>query len=110
MELKERHCQPCKRGDPALSETEVLALLFQVPGWALGQDQKELWRLFTFKSYKDGVAFLNAVAAMADQEGHHPDMELGYKKVLVRWTTHAVGGLSENDFIGAAKVDGLIAG
>ncbi len=69
---------------------------------------KEIYRLFKFKNYYETIAFVNAVAWIANQEDHHPDMDVSYNRCLVRYTTHAIGGLSENDFICAAKINALI--
>jgi 4a-hydroxytetrahydrobiopterin dehydratase len=107
MSLLEKKCVPCHSGEPPLSEPAVQKLLPQVPGWELKPGEKELRRLFTLSGYLECLAFVGAVGWMAQQENHHPDIELSYKKVLVRWTTHAVGGLSENDFICAAKTSAL---
>ncbi len=106
MKLVEKHCQACGPGTPALPEAESRALLAQVPGWE--SDGSALSRLFSFESYWAGLGFTNAVAWIAQSEKHHPDIELGYKKVRVRFTTHAAKGLTENDFIGAAKVGALV--
>lgn len=107
MSLSTKTCKACRKGDPALSAGEIEALLPQVPGWSLRDGLPELERLYLFKAYLDGAAFVDAVAHMAQEQDHHPDIELGYKKVRVRWSTHAVTGLSENDFICAAKCDAL---
>ena len=107
MQLSQRQCQATRKGDPALSEEQIQTLITQVPGWHLAPGEAELRRLFTFKSYLDGLAFVDAVARMAQAQDHHPDIEFGYKKALVKWSTHAVEGLSENDFICAAKCNEL---
>ena len=109
MTLTEKRCLPCEKGAPPLAEAVVADYMRQVPQWELGQGGKEISRLFAFDSYWAGLGFTNAVAWIAQAEKHHPDIELKYKKVKVSYSTHAVGGLSENDFICAAKVDRLIA-
>src|SRR4051812_18023301 len=104
--LATRHCQACAPGTPALDSRKVSEMLKQVPGWEL-RDGKEIARAFKFKNYYETMAFVNAVAWVAHGEDHHPDMEVGYNKCVVKYSTHSVGGLSENDFISAAKVNEL---
>ncbi|GMV15564.1 MAG: 4a-hydroxytetrahydrobiopterin dehydratase [Polyangiaceae bacterium] len=108
MSLTEKRCVPCEGGIPPLYTEQVLALGSQVPDWEVAPDKKSISRTFTFRNYYQTMAFVNAVAWMAHQEDHHPDLEVFYDRVLVRYTTHAIGGLSENDFICAAKVDALL--
>jgi 4a-hydroxytetrahydrobiopterin dehydratase len=108
MSLSDEKCGPCHKGEPALPEVVIQTLLPQVPDWSLSPDHKSLSREFSsFASYAAGLSFLIEIAKIADEEKHHPDLWLGYKKVRVLWTTHAWDGLSRNDFIGAAKVDAL---
>jgi 4a-hydroxytetrahydrobiopterin dehydratase len=108
MSLTSEHCGPCNKETPPLTSAEVEGLLREVPDWGLDATQKILSREFNgFASYAAGLSFLTAIAQLADQEKHHPDLWLGYKKVRVSWTTHAIDGLSRNDFVGAAKVDAL---
>jgi len=104
-DLAARHCSP--QHGPALSHDAAEALLKQLTGWAMNADAKEIRRTFPFKDYYRSMAFVNAVAWIAHREDHHPDMTVGYNKVTVVFTTHSVSGLSENDFIGAAKIDAL---
>lgn len=105
-ELVSKQCVPCEGGVPPLGETDVARLLKQVPGWE--RTGPSIAREFRFKSYLRTIAFVNAVAWLAEGENHHPDLEVGYNRCLVRFSTHAIGGLSENDFILAAKVNGLV--
>jgi 4a-hydroxytetrahydrobiopterin dehydratase len=107
-ELVRRKCKACAPGTPALDANEVSQLLREVQGWAL-RGGKEIIRAFAFKNYYETMAFVNAVAWIAHNEDHHPDMEVGYNKCSVKYSTHSVGGLSENDFICAAKVNALFA-
>lgn len=108
MNLKDQPCRPYKKGEPGLDGAQIERLQAQTPQWTVAKDRKSLHREFNgFASYLDGATFLSAVAAMADGENHHPDLSLGYKRLGVTWSTHSVGGLSENDFICAAKVDAL---
>jgi 4a-hydroxytetrahydrobiopterin dehydratase len=107
--LTEKRCVPCEGGVPALSWDEIGKLVAQVPEWQISSDNKSISRSYEFKNYYETMAFVNAIAWMAHREDHHPDLEVGYKTCLVRYATHAIGGLSENDFICAAKVDALLA-
>lgn len=108
MSLIQEQCGPCHKGTPPLTDAEIAALMPEAPGWELGPDHKSLSREFSgFPSYAAGLSFLIEVARLADEEKHHPDLWLGYKKLRVTWSTHAIGGLSRNDFIGAAKVGAL---
>jgi 4a-hydroxytetrahydrobiopterin dehydratase len=89
----------------ALASDQVADYLKLLPGWALAGG--EIRKTYAFKNYHETMAFVNAVAWIAHREDHHPDMEVGYNKCTVRYATHSVGGLSENDFISAAKVERL---
>ena len=95
------------RKGPALSRAAVAKLLKEVPKWKADSASQSIHRTFKFKDYYGTMAFVNAVAWIAHREDHHPDMTVGYNKVDVLFSTHSVGGLSENDFIGAAKIDAL---
>src|SRR4051812_45565284 len=106
-DLLTKHCQPCKPGTPALDSSQVSSLLKSLDGWALGEGA--ILREFKFKNFYETMAFVNAVAWIANREDHHPDMEVGYNKCRVKYSTHSVGGLSQNDFICAAKIDQLLA-
>lgn len=105
-------CKPCEGGVDPLTLDEAKAALAdaQLDGWRLAGDGKMISRSFDFENYYPTMAFVNAVAFMAHKEDHHPDMEVGYNKVVVRYQTHAIGGLSENDLICAAKVNRLLTG
>lgn len=104
-ELTSRHCRP--QQGPAVPRHEAETLLQQLPGWSLDPDAKEIRKVFAFKNYYETMAFVNAVAWVAHREDHHPDMTVGYSKVEVVLSTHSVSGLSENDFICAAKIGAL---
>ena len=107
-ELRQRSCRPCRKGDPRIGADEAERLHVQVPQWRMDPAQGTLEREFSgLASYAAGLALLNAIAGLAEEEDHHPDLWLGYKTLRVSWRTHAVGGLSWNDFICAAKVDAL---
>jgi 4a-hydroxytetrahydrobiopterin dehydratase len=104
-DLLSRKCKDCKPGTPALNAQAVASYLKELNGW--GQREGAIEKAFKFKDYHGTMAFVNAVAWVAHQENHHPDLEVGYDKCVVRYSTHSVGGLSENDFICAAKVEAL---
>lgn len=107
--LLEKHCQVYPAGQPALAPAVSKDLLTQVDGWDLDSDNKSISRLFRFGNFHQTMAFVNALAWIAHGEDHHPDLEVGYNRCYVRYATHSVGGLSENDFICAAKIDRLVA-
>lgn len=107
--LKGKRCRPCEGGVPPLSRDQVEKLLEEVPFWAPGRALDEISRTFTFRDFHETMSFVNAVAWIANQEGHHPDLTVGYDRCTVRYSTHAIGGLSENDFICAAKINALLA-
>lgn len=90
-----------------LSASDAEQLLKSIPDWRL-QDGHILRREFRFKNFYHVMSFVNAIAWVANKEGHHPDMEVGYGRVLVQFTTHDAGGITRNDFICAAKVDSLL--
>lgn len=105
-QLTRKTCVPCEGGVPPLSPEEARAFLANVPGWTLTADGQRIRREATAKNFKAAIDFFNRVADLAEDEGHHPDLHLvGYRNVAVEIWTHAIGGLSENDFILAAKID-----
>jgi 4a-hydroxytetrahydrobiopterin dehydratase len=107
-ELKSRHCQPCEGGVPPLTAEQVRAYLKEVPQWKLTADGKAIRREWRVKDFATALEFFRRVGDIAEKEDHHPDLHLtGYRNVAVEMTTHALGGLSENDFILAAKIDTL---
>ncbi len=108
-DLNTKKCVPCEGGVPALSKTEAQILTKQLHNdWVLAEKNDEIYREVNFKNYYETMAFVNAVAWMAHQEDHHPDLSVHYNKCRIRYSTHAINGLSENDFICAAKVDALL--
>jgi 4a-hydroxytetrahydrobiopterin dehydratase len=107
-DLTDRKCVPCEGGVPTLTREEAEALLPQVPGWELSDDSKSVRRRFQFKGFYSTMAFVNAMAWVANREDHHPDFTTGYNYCEVTFTTHAIDGLSDNDFICAAKVNALL--
>ncbi len=89
-----------------MTQDAARALLSRVPGWSL--EEQEIRKTFTFKNYYETVSFVNAVVWIAHEEDHHPDIQFSYKTCLIRYSTHAIKGLSENDFICAAKINQLL--
>ncbi len=107
-ELKLKKCQPCEGGVPPVPREETERLLEDLPGWELTEDGIRIRREWTVKHFMAAMDFFNRVAELAEDEGHHPDLHLvGYRGVAIELWTHAIGGLSENDFITAAKIDQL---
>ncbi len=104
-DLAAKRCKPCEGGTPPLPDESVENLLTSLPGWE--RVNRSIVKRFEFKNYYQTMAFVNAVAWIAHSEDHHPDLEVSYRFCRVRYSTHAVGGLSENDFICAAKVEAL---
>jgi 4a-hydroxytetrahydrobiopterin dehydratase len=105
-DLLSKKCIPCEGGTEPLTEDEIMKLQPQVPEWNVAADGKSISREFLFKDFVEGVVFITDVAHLAEEEEHHPDLHLhNYNKVLVTLTTNAIKGLSENDFILAAKID-----
>ena len=108
-DLGNRHCKPCEGGVAPLDAGQAKGLLAELHSdWSIDASSKEISRTYLFKNYYQTMAFVNALAWIAHAEDHHPDIEVGYKTCLVRYSTHAIGGLSENDFICCAKIDALL--
>jgi 4a-hydroxytetrahydrobiopterin dehydratase len=106
--LTQQHCAPCAAGTPPLTRAQADALAPQVRGWSLDDAARNLSRTFDFANYYATLAFVNAVAWIAHQEDHHPEMEVGYNRCRVCYSTHSIGGLSHNDFICAARINRLL--
>lgn len=107
--LFQKTCAPCAGGVSPLEKSIVQKLLIETPGWKLSEDNTRISKLFSFPTFMDAIAFVTNIAAIAEKENHHPDIKISYRKVTVTFTTHAIHGLSENDFIMAAKIDQLIS-
>ena len=107
MTLTQKKCVPCEAGMPPLDATAVAEYARQVPAWKIVEN-KQLLREFKFKDFQGSIDFIVKVAAIAEAEGHHPDMCIFYNLVRLELSTHAIKGLSENDFILAAKIDEMI--
>lgn len=105
MGLTEKTCIPCQGGIAALKPTEAKTMLAQTPGWELNDDATQISRTFKFTNFKLALALTNHVAALSEQENHHPDITLGWGYCKVVFYTHKIHGLHENDFIMAAKVN-----
>lgn len=107
MQLEQKHCKPCEGDTSPLSHTESMRLAEEVDNWTI-HDDKKLEKVLVFKDFKEALNFVNKVGEIAERENHHPNIEIfNYKRVRVELTTFAIGGLSENDFILAAKIDEL---
>jgi len=106
--LKNRNCKPCEGGVHPLDESISMLHLDKLPGWQLAENKKSIVRTLKFKDFAATMSFINAMARMADQQDHHPDFSAGYNYCEVRYSTHAIGGLSDNDFICAAKINNLL--
>lgn len=106
-DLAGKRCQACEGDVPPLPEQTITSLVENLPGWTYNNTEKRLEKTFGFKGYFRTMAFVNAIAWMAQHENHHPDLIVSYNQCVVHFTTHAIGGLSENDFICAAKVEAI---
>src|SRR3989344_5677625 len=105
MNLIDKKCVPCQGGMPALTEEEIKKYLQELKTEWRVKDNKKISREFKFKSFKEAMDFVNQAAELAEKEDHHPDMLISYRRVVMEFTTHAIGGLSENDFIMARKIE-----
>lgn len=108
MELWEKRCTPCRGGIPALDPGEAGRRIAEVPGWTLEEGAAGIRREYRFRNFAEAMAFARKVGEIAEAEGHHPDLSVGWGYCTVRFRTHVIRGLHENDFIMAAKVDRLL--
>ena len=106
--LTDKHCAPCEGGVEALDRKTAENMLVDLPGWELSDDGKLISRRFEFPGFFRTMAFINAMAWVVNNENHHPDFSAGYNYCQMGFTTHAIDGLSENDYICAARVSALI--
>lgn len=107
-QLREKKCLPCEGGVAPYDAAQAAAQLKQLDGWRLTHDGQRIRKDWTVKNFMAGMAFFDQCAKLAEADGHHPDLHIeGYRRVWVELWTHAIGGLSENDFILAAKIDAL---
>jgi 4a-hydroxytetrahydrobiopterin dehydratase len=109
--LTEKKCVPCEGGVPSLTKLQAEKLLRYISGWDLNDSTKQISRQIKAKNFIEAIKLINKIADIAESENHHPDLHLtGYKNLRIDLSTHAIKGLSENDFIVAAKINQLIAG
>lgn len=106
--FKTEHCVPCEGNMPPLSKDEVNQYLAETSGWTANIDFTLIERKFEFNGFNKTINFINALAWIVNKEGHHPSLEVGFNYCIVKFTTHAIKGLSKNDFICAAKINALI--
>lgn len=104
-ELAALHCEPRHGAGDAVDAARAGELLTALPGWSAAADGKSITKSFRFENFYQTLGFVNAIGWMANRQDHHPDLEVGYNRCVVHWSTHDVGGLSMNDFICAAKVE-----
>ncbi len=105
-QIAEKHCKPCEEGTRPLDVDQEEMMLAEVPAWEINRTGVHtLRRMYTFDGFRDAISFVNRIADVAEQENHHPDICISYKEVPVELYTHKIKGLSENDFIMAAKID-----
>lgn len=107
-ELAQKKCVPCEGGTKPLTIEAARQLLSELEGWQLNEEHNQISKHYSFKNFYKTMSFVNAVAFIANEQNHHPDMSIGYNYCNLVLTTHAISGLSENDFIVAAKINHLI--
>ena len=110
-DLFKKKCKPCEGGIPALDISEIHKYQKKIDGWEVKSDEKKIYFLekeFKFKNFLNSQKFINEVSKISENEGHHPDILFGWGYAQIKITTHAIEGLSENDFILAAKIDQII--
>lgn len=109
-DLLYKKCKPCEGGMPPLNKDEVSVYLSQINSdWSV-EDNAKIKRKLKFKNFRDAIEFINKIAVLAEEEGHHPDFCVNYNKVFIELTTHAIKGLSQNDFIVAKKIENIYIG
>jgi 4a-hydroxytetrahydrobiopterin dehydratase len=106
--LAGKSCVPCRGGVPPLAAAEAERLLHQTPGWTLAEGGTRLRRAFEFRDFVEAMRFVNRVADLAEEQGHHPDIAIHWNRVDLTLWTHKIGGLHENDFILAARIQRLL--
>src|SRR5947207_7960610 len=105
-DLRKKHCKACESGTPPLTEGDVRKVLREVPGWELAK--KEIAKTYKFANYYETMAFVNAIAWISHKEDHHPDLEVGYNKCKVTYSTHSEGGITQKDLACAGKIEQLM--
>ena len=109
-DLRQKKCLPCEGGVPVIEPDAAAQYVKATPEWKLSDDSKWIARKIACKNFVEALAWINKIGEIAESEGHHPDLHLtGYRNLKVELTTHAIGGLSENDFIVAAKIDEVLS-
>jgi len=107
-DLQKKKCKPCQGGTAPMTNEQAQGVIAGLSGWSLSPDGKFIHKTFLMKGFSEAAMLIQKIAAVADEEDHHPDIHLtGYRKLLIELTTHAIKGLSENDFILAAKIEAL---
>ena len=106
-DILKKHCIPCEGGAAPLSRQAAEELGREIPTWSISENARSIFCDFLFEDFKEAIQFVNKVAELAEQEGHHPDITISWNKVRLVLSTHSIGGLSENDFILAAKIDNI---
>ena len=106
-ELRQQNCKPLKGKENAVAAAKAHEMIKELPGWELSDEGDLIEKTYKFPDFAKALAFVNEVGAIAERENHHPDIELGWGKVVLKFSTHDVGGLSMNDFISAAKVEAV---
>ena len=106
MNLKEKRCKPLESDEPGMTEGQIEEYLQHIQGWKV--EDNRLTKQFNFNDFREAMGFINKIAEVAESEQHHPDIFLHYSQVNIELWTHAINGLSENDFIVAAKIDALL--
>ena len=107
IDLKNLKCEPCSGKTPKLKPEEISNYLSQLDGWSVNNEQEMIFKKFNFKNFKKALEFINLVGNIAEFEGHHPDISLGWGYSIVMLHTHAIKGLSVNDFVLALRIDEL---
>ncbi len=107
MQLSQKKCVACEGGIPPMEKEKAEDFLKQVQEWSLAENNKKISKNFEFRNFEEAMVFINLVAALAEEEQHHPDIFVSYNKVRIDIWTHKINGLHENDFILAAKIDEL---
>ena len=105
VDLKNQKCRACSGNTPVLNDIQISENLAKLDNWSVNDEQKMIFKKYNFKTFKQALNFTNKVGELADKEGHHPDVSLGWGYSLIMLHTHAIKGLSINDFIMAAKID-----
>jgi 4a-hydroxytetrahydrobiopterin dehydratase len=108
MDLTQKHCKPCEGGVSPLNDRDEEEYLKNLSSWSIDREKiHRIRRSYSLGNFREAIAFVNSVAGIAEEEGHHPDITIHYNEVVIELYTHAISGLSENDFIVAAKIDAL---